>query len=140
MKAGLDLPAVSRWCDLNTFSLSCSLSLPHGENQTTDLPGWPPCCSCTASTAIDCGQRAVAPGKARRLLPACVYSSHRSSPRLFPLQFHTSLPFITLHRGDRFLSAFLFVRCLPCAASQALSVAFTRPSYLQAVQIKSFPR
>lgn len=48
VKAGLDLPAVLRWRDFNTFSRSSGLSLPHREKQITNLRRLPPGSLCPA--------------------------------------------------------------------------------------------
>lgn len=48
VKAGLDLPAVPRWRDFNTFSPSSGLSLPRREKQITNLRRLPPGSLCPA--------------------------------------------------------------------------------------------
>lgn len=114
VKAGLDLLAVSRQHDFNTFSPSSVLSLPHGENQITNLPGLPPRCFCTAGAALNCGQRAGSTGQGSvRAASLCLLLAPQLSASLFPPQFHTLLPFITLRRGDHFPSAFPFMRSSP---------------------------
>lgn len=132
VKAALDPLAVSRRRDFNTFSPSSGLSLHRRENQITNLLGLLPRCFCTASTVIDCGQRA---GRAQRLLPACVYSSHHSSPCLCFLCSFTPRS-LSSHYAEVTASP---LPSLSCAPAQVRSIAFTCPSYLRAVQIKSFP-
>lgn len=116
VKAALDLLAVSRRHDFDTFSPSSGLSPHRRENQITNLLGLLPRCFCTASTVIDCGQRAGSTRQgSARAASLCLLLAPQLSVSLFPLQLHTSLPFITLRRGDRFPSAFPVARSSPSA-------------------------
>lgn len=128
-KAGPDLLAASRRRDFNTLSpSSIFLSLPHGEKPNNKSP---PVAASTVSTQLGLPSTLAsvraAPGRARHTLPACVYSSRRSSPpSLFPWQASHLAPF---HHNSTEVTASPLpsLSCAPAQASPSRAPVTCRP-------------